>query len=72
VEFALEHGASIIVFEHLGTFKPEKGKYSRRESSKRWLRGRICRYTKYKAWEHGRIKPGKSEVHQSVMRRLRL
>ena len=57
VEFALEHGASIIVFEHLGRFKPEKGKYSKRANSKRayWLRGKIFHYTKYKAWEHGII-----------------
>jgi len=57
VEFALEYGASIIVFEHLGNFKPEKGKYSRRANSKRayWLRGRIFHYAKYKAWEHGII-----------------
>ena len=55
LDFALEHGASIIVFEHLGNFKPEKGKYSKRGNTKRsyWLRGRIFRYTKYKAWEHG-------------------
>lgn len=57
LDFALEHGASIIVFEHLGNFKPEKGKYSRRANSKRsyWLRGRIFHYTKYKAWEYGII-----------------
>lgn len=57
LEFALENGASIIVFEHLGNFKPERGKYSRRANSKRsyWLRGRIFRYTRYKAWEHGLI-----------------
>jgi IS605 OrfB family transposase len=57
VEFAQEYGASIIVFEHLGKFKPERGKYSRRANSKRayWLRGRIFRYAKYKAWEYGMI-----------------
>jgi len=57
VEFALEHGANIIVFEHLGRFKPEKGKYSRRANSKRayWLRGKIYYYTRYKAWEYGII-----------------
>ena len=57
VEFAREYGASIIVFEHLGRFKPKKGKYSRRANSKRsyWLRGRIFYYAKYKAWEHGII-----------------
>lgn len=57
VEFAREHGASIIVFEHLGGFKPEKGRYSKRGNAKRayWLRGRIFRYAKYKAWECGVI-----------------
>ena len=57
LEFALEHGATIIVFEHLGNFKPEKGKYSKRGNSKRsyWLRGRIFCYTRYKAWFHGII-----------------
>lgn len=57
VDFALEHGASIIVFEHLGTFRPEKGRFSRRANSKRayWLRGRIYHYAKYKAWERGII-----------------
>lgn len=57
VDFALEYGASVIVFEHLCNFKPEKGKYSRRGNSKRsyWLRGRIFQCTKYKAWEYGVI-----------------
>ena len=57
VEFAQEHGASIIVFEHLGNFRPEKGKYSKWGNSKRsyWLRGKIYHYAKYKAWEHGII-----------------
>ncbi len=57
VEFAQEHGANIIVFEHLGNFRPEKGKYSKRGNSKRsyWLRGKIYHYVKYKAWEHGII-----------------
>ncbi|GHO99411.1 hypothetical protein KSF_094590 [Reticulibacter mediterranei] len=52
VQFALEEGASIIVFEHLGNLKPEKGKYSRRGNEKRayWMKGRIFRYTRYKAW----------------------
>ena len=57
VEFAQAQGASIIVFEHLGHFKPEKGKYSKRGNEKRsyWLRGRLVRYTQYKAWEYGLI-----------------
>ena len=55
VEFALEYGASVIVFEHLAKFRPQKGKYSKRANEKRsyWLRGRIFRYTRYKAWEFG-------------------
>jgi transposase len=54
VQFAALHGASILVFEHLGNLKPEKGKYSRRGNSKRayWMKGRIFRYAKYKAWQH--------------------
>jgi transposase len=53
VQCAQEWGASIIVFEHLGTLKPEKGKYSRRGNLKRayWMKGRIFRYSKYKAWQ---------------------
>jgi putative transposase len=52
VQFAVEHGATILVFEHLGNLKPEKGKYSRRGNSKRafWMKGRIFKYAKYKAW----------------------
>lgn len=54
VQFSAEHGASILVFEHLGNLKPEKGKYSRRGNSKRayWMKGRIFRYSQYKAWQH--------------------
>lgn len=57
VEFAAEHGAAILVFEHLGKFKPQRGKYSRRANEKRsyWLRGRIVRYSRYKAWEYGML-----------------
>jgi len=52
VQFAQEHGATILVFEHLGTLKPTKGKYSRRGNRKRafWMKGRIFQYAKYKAW----------------------
>lgn len=52
VQFAASHGASILVFEHLGHLQPEKGKYSRRGNSKRayWMKGRIFRYARYKAW----------------------
>jgi putative transposase len=52
VLFAKEHQASIQVFEHLGHFKPQKGRYSRRGNAKRsyWLRGKMYNYSKYKAW----------------------
>jgi IS605 OrfB family transposase len=57
VQFAKLHGATILVFEHLGNLKPEKGKYSRRGNSKRayWMKGRIFQYAKYKAWNEGII-----------------
>jgi IS605 OrfB family transposase len=57
VLFAREWQASILVFEHLGHFKPQKGKYSKRGNEKRsyWLRGKIFKYTKYKAWNEGGI-----------------
>jgi len=57
VQFAKEHEATILVFEHLGNLKPQKGKYSRRGNSKRafWMKGRIFRYAKYKAWNEGII-----------------
>jgi len=55
VQFAQEYGASILVFEHLGHLKPEKGKYSKRGNSKRafWMKGRIFKYAKYKAYNAG-------------------
>ena len=55
VQFAKQHGATILVFEHLGNLKPEKGKYSRRGNSKRafWMKGRIFKYAKYKAYSEG-------------------
>jgi putative transposase len=57
VQFAKEQGASILVFEHLGKLKPEKGNYSKRGNSKRafWMKGRIFQYSKYKAWNEGII-----------------
>ena len=57
VEFAQAYGATVIVFEHLGRFRPERGKYSRRANEKRsyWLRGRTFAYTRYKAWEEGLV-----------------
>ena len=53
VQFAHHHGATILVFEHLGNLKPERGTYSRRGNSKRafWMKGRIFKYAKYKAWD---------------------
>ncbi len=52
VQFAKEHEATLLVFEHLGNLKPEKGKYSKRGNSKRafWMKGRIFKYCKYKAY----------------------
>jgi IS605 OrfB family transposase len=57
VQFAREQGASILVFEHLGHLKPEKGRYSHRGNQKRafWMKGRIFRYAKYKAWNEAGI-----------------
>lgn len=55
VDFARQHGATILVFEHLSKLKPVKGRYSKRSNEKRayWLKGRIVKYARYKAWEHG-------------------
>src|SRR6266496_783860 len=55
VAFARQHQASILIFEHLGHFKPQKGKYSKRGNEKRsyWLRGKIFKDAKYKAWNEG-------------------
>ncbi len=55
VQFAKEQGATILVFEHLGRLKPECGRYSRRGNSKRafWMKGRIFKYAKYKAYTEG-------------------
>ena len=57
VEFARSNGAGIIVFEHLVKLKPVKGKYSKRSNERRsyWLKGRIYKYTQYKAYEYGII-----------------
>ena len=57
VQFALEQRASILVFEHLGSLRPAKGRYSRRSNLKRayWMKGRIFKYSKYKAWNAGGI-----------------
>ncbi len=55
VQFAKRNFASILVFEHLGNLKPAKGKYSHRGNSKRsfWMKGRIFKYSKYKAYNAG-------------------
>jgi IS605 OrfB family transposase len=55
VDFAQAAGASILVFEHLGNLRPERGKYSRRANAKRsyWLRGKMVAYAGYKAWNVG-------------------
>ena len=69
VEFALKYKAKIIVFEHLGNFKPQKSKYSRRGNEKRtfWLRGKIYHFTHYKAYELGiltsRVSPRNTSRH---------
>ena len=57
VQFAQEHDAHILVFEHLGNLKPEKGRYSHRGNMKRafWMKGRIFRYCKYKAWNQAGV-----------------
>ena len=55
VTFAQEQEATILVFEHLGNLKPAKGKYSKRSNDKRayWMKGRIFKYAKYKAYNAG-------------------
>jgi transposase len=57
VQFAQQHGATVLVFEHLGNLKPAKGTYSRRGNSKRafWMKGRIFNDAKYKAYNVGII-----------------
>jgi transposase len=79
VQFAKEHGATILVFEHLGKLKPEKGKYSRRGNSKRAfpISGRLFQYAKYKAWKEeiitSRVNPRNTSrecarCHASIIR----
>ena len=66
VQFAQAQQASILVFEHVGDLKPTRGKYSHRGNTKRafWMKGRIFRYAKYKAWNEGiitsRVSPWKT------------
>jgi putative transposase len=69
VDFAQAAGAAILVFEHLGTFRPERGKYSRRANAKRsyWLRGKMIHFARYKAWNAGiltcRVNPKNTSRH---------
>lgn len=55
VDFAEEHGATVIVMEHMEKLKPSKAKYSTRKnrSLAYWLKNRIYQYVKYKAWNAG-------------------
>jgi IS605 OrfB family transposase len=48
---AAEHGCTVIVFEHLRSYRPKRGTRSARSNRRRsyWLRGRIRRYTAEKA-----------------------
>ncbi|GER89228.1 hypothetical protein KDW_33900 [Dictyobacter vulcani] len=57
VQFARQHEATIVVFEHLGNLRPARGKYSRRGNTKRayWMKGRIFTYAKYKAYTMGMV-----------------
>lgn len=57
VNFAGEHGASIIVFEHLDNLKPSKGSKPHWLNQKfnHWVKGRIFHYTQYKALHEGII-----------------
>ena len=79
VEFAKTHGATILVFEHLGNLQPDQGRYSHRANQKRmyWMKGRIFRYSRYKAWNEGivtcRVNPKNTSrecalCHQEVAR----
>ncbi|MEW6244659.1 MAG: IS200/IS605 family accessory protein TnpB-related protein [Bacillota bacterium] len=57
VDFARHHGAKIIVFEYLGNLKLSKGTKSRclNRRFNHWVKGRIFRYTQYKALHEGII-----------------
>jgi hypothetical protein len=48
VEFAKFHQCSLLAFEHLGSLKPCRGKYSRRSNQKRayWLKSRVFNQVK--------------------------
>ncbi len=53
VEFARYHSAAVLVFEHLTSLKPCKGKYSRRSNQKRayWLKSRVFKQAKEIAYQ---------------------
>ncbi|MGQ9756414.1 MAG: zinc ribbon domain-containing protein [Desulfotomaculales bacterium] len=55
VDFALEHGARIIVFENLKSLRPERGTKSccLNQRLGHWVRGWVFRYAKYKALHAG-------------------
>jgi len=55
VEFALKHGCSVIVFEHLKNLRPEKGSKSHRMNQRLmfWLKGAIFKNVQYKAVHQG-------------------
>jgi IS605 OrfB family transposase len=57
VDWAVFYRANVIVFEHLGNLRPQRGKYSHRQNQKRayWLKSKIFNYVKYKAFAHGII-----------------
>jgi predicted RNA-binding Zn-ribbon protein involved in translation (DUF1610 family) len=48
---AAEHGCTVVIFEHLRTYRPQRGTRSARSNRRRsyWLRGRIRRYSAQKA-----------------------
>ena len=52
---SISFDATVLVFEHLGNLTPTKGKYSKRGNEKRayWMKGRIFKYAKYKAYNAG-------------------
>jgi len=55
VEFALKHGCSVIVFEHLKNLQPSSGSKSRRMNQRLmfWLKGDIFKDVQYKAVHQG-------------------
>ncbi|WP_232796691.1 zinc ribbon domain-containing protein [Kyrpidia spormannii] len=57
VQFAMEHGARVIVFEHLRRYRPPKERMSKsgRKNHKRayWLRGQIMKWVRDLAFREG-------------------